>query len=118
MEKTIACPTDARLHERARAQLAVLAQKAGVELCQTYARLAPRLALQVGRHAHAKQFRRMRKVLKTLKGYTGRVVRDLRRHLGDMSAGSLRERVLDMRTLDSQRLASSPQGRRQDLCPA
>ena len=102
MEKTIACPADARLHERARAQLAVLGQKAGVEL----------------RHAHTKQFRRMRKALKTLTGYTGRVMRDLRRHLGDMSAGSLRERVLDKRALVSQRLASSAQGRRQDLCPA
>ena len=57
MEKNIAYPTDARLYERARDQLADLAQEAGVELRQSYARLAPRLALQVGRYAHAKQFR-------------------------------------------------------------
>ncbi len=48
MDKTIAYPTDARLYERARAQLVVLAQEAEVELRDTYARLAPRLALQVG----------------------------------------------------------------------
>ena len=81
MEKNIAYPTDARLSERARDQLVALAQEAGVELRQSYARLAPRLALQVGRYAHARQFKRMRKALKKLKGYTGRILRDLRRHL-------------------------------------
>jgi len=51
MEKAIAHPTDARLYERARAQLVDLARAAGVELRQSYARLAPRLAAQVGRYA-------------------------------------------------------------------
>lgn len=110
MEKNIAYPTDARLYERARAQLVVLAQEVGVELRQTYARLAPRLALQVGRYAHAKQFRRMRKALKTLKGYTGRVMRDLRRHLDDIPAGALRERVLDKLALVSHLLHQTPKG--------
>jgi IS5 family transposase len=81
MEKNIAHPTDFRLYERARDQLVSLAQEAGVDLRQSYARLAPRLALHVGRYAHAKQFKRMRKALKRLKGYTGRIMRDLRRHL-------------------------------------
>jgi IS5 family transposase len=71
IEKNIAYPTDTRLYERARDQLAELAQQAGVDLRQSYARLAPRPALQVGRYAHAKQFKRMRKALKRLKGYTG-----------------------------------------------
>ena len=82
----------------------VLAQEAGVDLRQTYARLAPRLALQAGRYAHAKQFGRMRKALKRLKGYTGRVMRDLRRYLGDLPAGALRERVLDKLALVSHLL--------------
>ena len=73
MEKNIAYPTDARLYERARDQLTALAQEAGVELRQSCARLAPRLALQVGRHAHARQVKRMRKALKRLNGYTGRL---------------------------------------------
>ena len=51
MEKNIAHPTDARLYERARAQLVGLAREAGVVLRQSYARLAPRLAAQVGRYA-------------------------------------------------------------------
>jgi IS5 family transposase len=70
MEKNIAYPTDARLYERARQKLVALAREAGVELRQSYTRLAPRLARQVGRYAHARQFKRMRKALRTLKGYT------------------------------------------------
>lgn len=110
MEKTIAYPTDARLYERARAQLTALAQEAGVDLRQTYARLAPRLALQVGRYAHAKQFRRMRKALKRLKGYTGRVMRDLRRHLEDIPAGALHDRVSAKLALVSHLLHQQPKG--------
>ncbi|MBN2907291.1 MAG: IS5 family transposase, partial [Rhodobacteraceae bacterium] len=110
MEKNIAYPTDARLYERARDQLSALAQEAGVELRQSYARLAPRLALQVGRYAHAKQFKRMRKALKRLKGYTGRVMRDLRRHLQDIPEGSLRDRIIAKLALVSQLLHQAPKG--------
>jgi IS5 family transposase len=90
--------------------MVVLAQEAAVDLRQTYARLAPRLALQVGRYAHAKQFRRMRKALKRLKGYTGRVMRDLRRHLGDLPAGALRDRVAAKLALVSRLLHQQPKG--------
>ena len=110
MEKAIAHPTDARLYERARDQLVALAQEAGVELRQSYARLAPRLALQVGRYAHARQFKRMRKALKRLKGYTGRVMRDLRRHLQDIPEGSLRDRIVGKLALVSQLLHQPPKG--------
>lgn len=110
MEKTIAHPTDARLYERARAQLTALAQEAGVELRQSYARLAPRLALQVGRYAHAKQFRRMRNALRKLKGYTGRIMRDLRRNLDDIPTGALRDRIITKLALVSQLLHQEPRG--------
>jgi IS5 family transposase len=110
MEKAIAHPTDARLYERARDQLVALAQEAGVDLRQSYARLAPRLALQVGRYAHAGQFKRMRKALKRLKGYAGRVMRDLRRHLQDIPEGSLRDRIVGKLALVSQLLHQPPKG--------
>ena len=110
MEKTIAYPTDARLYERARAQLAGLAHDAGVDMRQTYARLAPRRSLQAGRYAHAKQFGRMLKALKKWKGYTGRVMRDLPRHLDDLPAGALRERVLDKLAPVSHLLHQAPKG--------
>jgi transposase, IS5 family len=108
MEKAIAHPTDSRLLERARSQLVDLAREAGVELRQSYARVAPRLAAQVGRYAHARQFKRMRKALRTLKGYTGRVLRDLRRQLDEIPTGSLRERVLDKLVLVSRLLNQTP----------
>ena len=108
MEKAIAHPTDARLLERARAQLVDLAREAGIELRQSYARLAPRLAAQVGRYAHAKQFKRMRKALRTLKGTTGRVLRDLRRQVDEIPEGPLRERVLDKLVLVSRLLHQTP----------
>ncbi|NUB46844.1 IS5 family transposase [Fertoebacter nigrum] len=109
-EKAIAHPTDARLYERARDQLVALAQEAGVELRQSYARLAPRLALQVGRYAHARQFKRMVKALKRLKGYTGRVMRDLRRQLDDIPEGGLRDRIIAKLALVSQLLHQQPKG--------
>ncbi len=95
MEKNIAHPTDARLYEKARRQLVALADEGGITLRQNYNRLAPRLALQIGRYAHARQFKRMRKSLKKLKGYTGRILRDIRRQLDEIPGGSFRERVLD-----------------------
>lgn len=70
MEKDITYPTDAKLYERARQKLVALAYEAGFSLRQNYNRLAPRLLRQVGRYAHARQFKRMRKALRTLKGYT------------------------------------------------
>ena len=108
MEKAIAHPTDSRLLERARAQLVDLAREAGIALRQSYARLAPRLAAQVGRYAHARQVKRMRKALRTLKGYTGRVLRDLRPQLDEIPAGPLRERVLDKLVLVSSLLRQTP----------
>lgn len=110
MEKNIAYPTDARLYEKARAKIVTLAQKAGVQLRQTYARKAPLLAAQVGRYAHARQFKRMRKALRTLKGYTGRVMRDLRRQIDLIPSGAFRETVLDTLVLVSRLLHQAPRG--------
>lgn len=111
MEKNIAHPTDARLYDKARGQLAALANEAGITLRQNYNRLAPRLAMQAGRYANARQFKRMRKALKKLKGYTGRVLRDLRRQLDAIPEGPLRERVLDMLVLVGRLLHQGPKSR-------
>ncbi|MCR9168319.1 MULTISPECIES: IS5 family transposase [Marivita] len=110
MEKNIAYPTDARLYEKARSKIVALAQEAGVQLRQTYARKAPLLAAQVGRYAHARQFKRMRKALRTLKGYTGRVMRDLRRQIDLIPPGTFRETVLDTLVLVSRLLHQAPRG--------
>ncbi len=111
MEKNIVHPTDARLYERARALLVGLAKEAGIELRQSYARLAPRLTAQVGRYAHARQFKRMRKALRQLKGYAGRIRRDLRRHLQDIPEGALRDRILEALWLVGRLLEQTPKSK-------
>jgi transposase, IS5 family len=81
MEKAVAYPTDSRLLERSRQHLVKLASTLGITLRQNYNREAPRRALQVGRYAHAKQYRRMKATLKSLRTVVGRVWRDLERKL-------------------------------------
>ena len=112
MEKNISHPTDARLYETARRKLVGLAREAGINLRQTYNRLAPRLAGQVGRYAHARQFKRMRKALRRLKGYTGRVLRDIERQLGKVPEGALRERLVEMIALVNRLLAQKPKDKK------
>jgi transposase, IS5 family len=81
MPKAIAHPTDSRLLERSRQHLVKLADEHGIELRQNYNREAPRMALRVGRYAHAKQFKRMNRELRTLKTRVGRVYRDVKRNI-------------------------------------
>jgi IS5 family transposase len=112
MEKNIAHPTDARLYETARRKLVGLAREAGIGLRQNYNRLAPRLAVQVGRYAHARQFKRMRKALRRLKGYTGRVLRDIERQLGKVPEGALKARLVEMISLVNRLLAQKPKDKK------
>ncbi len=108
MEKNIAHPTDARLYETARRKLVGLAREAGIGLRQNYNRLAPRLPGQVGRYAHARQFKRMRKALRRLKGYTGRVLRDVERQLDQIPEGVLKARIVEIIALVNRLLAQEP----------
>jgi IS5 family transposase len=82
--KAITHPTDAKLDFKALLALVRQAKKCGLTLRQTHTRLAKRAAVQVGRYAHARQMRRMRRELKRLKTYLGRVYRDgVRQVAGD-----------------------------------
>lgn len=81
MEKAITFPTDGQLLETGRQHLVRLAASLGIALRQNYNREAPRLAAQVARYAHAKQYRRMRAVLKAQRTILGRVWRDVQRKL-------------------------------------
>ena len=112
MEKNIAHPTDARLYEAARRKLVGLAREAGIGLRQNYNRLAPRLTGQVGRYAHARQFKRMRKALRRLKGYTGRVLRDIERQLGKVPEGAVKARLVEMIALVNRLLAQKPKDKK------
>jgi transposase, IS5 family len=81
MQKAIAYPTDSALLERSRAHLVKAAQQCSLKLRQNYNREAPRLVRQIGRYAHARQYRRMRAVLRTLRSRVGRVQREMERQL-------------------------------------
>jgi IS5 family transposase len=65
--KVIAHPSDARLYHRALAKLVARAHRNGVPLRQSYARVAKRAAIMVGRYSHAHQFKRARRELKFLR---------------------------------------------------
>ncbi|CAH2902853.1 MAG: IS1478 transposase [uncultured Paraburkholderia sp.] len=80
-EKAVAYPTNSRLLEVARARLVQFAQRAGLALKQTYAREGKRLRRRAGGYAHAKQFRRLRRVLKRQRTVLGRLLRDIERKL-------------------------------------
>jgi len=58
-----------------------VAEEHGIALRQNYNRIAPRLAAQIGRYAHAKQFKRMRNAVRTLRTRVGRVQREVARQL-------------------------------------
>jgi IS5 family transposase len=83
--KAISFPTDAKLLQRARERLVKLAQKHGVKLRQSYARVGKFALIRHQRYAHAKQFKRANRALKTLRTYLGRVVRDIGRKIAGQS---------------------------------
>ena len=91
-EKAIAHPTDSRLLEVARRKLVLLSKRAGLKLRQPYEREAPGLSRKAGRHAHARQFKRMGRVLRRQRTLLGRVIRDIRRQLETLE-GAAREQM-------------------------
>lgn len=78
-EKAIAHPTDARLYQKARVKLVKAAKERGISLRQSYARKGKATLTKQGRYAHAQQYRRARKMTRQLRGYLGRVIRDIER---------------------------------------
>lgn len=81
--KAITFPTDAKLLHRARERLVRLAQKQGVRLRQSYVRIGKAALIRHQRYAHAKQFKRANRALKSLRTYLGRVIRDIGRKTSD-----------------------------------
>ena len=79
--KNVMFPTDAKLIHRARERLVRLAKQTGLDLRQSYVRVGKRALIKHQRYAHAKQFKRAGKALRTLKTYLGRTIRDIRRQI-------------------------------------
>src|SRR5213080_4359430 len=105
--KNVMFPTDARLLNRAREILVRLAKGAGIKLRQSYGRVGKFALIKHQRYAHAKQFKRANRALRTLRTYLGRVIRDITRKvegrtdlLGEIVLGrmlALARRVLDQK---------------------
>ncbi len=61
-EKNIAFPTDSKLLNKARENLVKLSKEHGIKLRQNDNRIGPQYVLMASRYAHAKQFKRMKKI--------------------------------------------------------
>lgn len=107
-EKAIAYPTDSKLLNRGRQQLVQLVAETGITLRQNYNRIAPKLAGQIARYAHAKQYRCMRSHLKKLKTLVGRVWRDVSRQLAQVPQ-HLKPKVTDLLQKVERLLKQQPQ---------
>ena len=111
--KAIAHPTDSRLLEVARDKIARLAKRAGIQLKQTHEREGKTLRRKAGGYAHAKQFKRLRGVLKRQRTILGRLLREVRRKMDGLAeAAKLRldawvqraERIHKQRPKDKNKL--------------
>jgi IS5 family transposase len=84
-EKAIAHPVDSRLLEIARHKVVSAAKRAGIQLKQTFAKEGKALRWKAGGYAHAKQFRRLQRVLKRQRTVLGIVIREVQRKLPQAS---------------------------------
>jgi IS5 family transposase len=80
-EKAIAHPVDSRLLEIARHKVVSAAKRAGIQLKQTFAKEGKALRWKAGGYAHAKQFRRLRRVIKRQRTILGIVMREVQRKM-------------------------------------
>jgi transposase, IS5 family len=84
-EKAVAHPTDSKLLETACSKVVEAAKANGIELKQTYAKEGQLLGYKAGRYAHARQFKRMRKVIKRQGTIVGRLQREVARKMSTLS---------------------------------
>ena len=87
-EKAIAHPVDSRLLEIARAKVVLAAKSVGIALKQTFVKEGKELRRQAGGYAHAKQFRRLKRVLKRQRTILGIVLREIQRKLSAIATNT------------------------------
>jgi IS5 family transposase len=78
-EKAITFPTDAKLYFKMLTKLVKAAKAREIALRQTYVRVSKRSLFKHHRYRQAEQGKRAAKELKKLKGYCGRVLREINR---------------------------------------
>ena len=110
-EKNITHPTDSKLLYKAIVKLGAAAKQRGIALRQSYVRVGKKASVKASRYAHAKQFRRMRRELRRLRTWVGRMIRDIQRK-SDQTDESLNpllglcQRLIDQKPSDSNKLYS------------
>jgi len=113
MEKHISFPTDGKLLNRSRERLVKLSKRHGVKIKQSYVRVGKRAMQKAQGYAHAKQYKRMRRMNKQLKTYLGRLTRDIERKIEGTELVQhfkvelgLAERLLKQKRTDKNKLYS------------
>lgn len=113
-EKAVAHPVDSRLLEIARYKVVAAAKRAGIALKQTFVKEGKTLRRRAVGYAHAKQFKRLRKVIKRLRTILGIVLREVARKTDQaVDASAL---ALNSARADGARRAhphSAPEGQEQ-----
>jgi len=112
--KAVAFPTDSSLYNRSRERLVMLAEEYSIPLRQSYSRLGPQALLNVGRYLHARQGKRAMREIKKVKGFLGRVYRDILRKVEEhqevkaffLPELALAERLLSQEKRDKNKLYS------------
>jgi IS5 family transposase len=87
-EKAIAHPVDSRLLEIARHKVVQAAKGVGIVLKQTFQKEGKQLRRRAGGYAHARQFKRLRKVVKRQRTILGILLREVERKLPQVSEAS------------------------------
>ena len=87
-EKAIAHPVDSRLLEIARHKVVKAAKATGIALKQTYAAEGKTLRRQAGGYAHAKQFKRLRRVTRRQRTMLGILIREAQRKLSSATGSA------------------------------
>jgi transposase, IS5 family len=80
-EKAVAHPVDSRLLDIGRRKVVAAAKRCGLLLKQTFAAEGRALRRQAGGYAHARQFKRLQRVVKRQRTILGIVIREVRRRL-------------------------------------
>jgi IS5 family transposase len=112
-KNAIAHPTDSRLFEVAREKIARLAKREGMALKMTHQREGKTLRRRAHGYAHAKQFKRLKRVLRHQRTILGYLLREVRRKMIDLGADAQQrlniwleraERIHSQRPKDSGKL--------------
>lgn len=103
-EKAIAHPTDSRLLDIARAKLVQFAKRQSIQLKQTFESEGKQHKRKAAGYAHAKQWRRMHKVIRRQRTIVGKLLRELEAKLsakgeaGNKAFAMLKERATRIQT--------------------